>query len=285
MKFSDADAHAIYLALADRESGTPRQWLYLELAAEKTAGAVTRAARFGLALLRWGGLAWAIPYLDLGGLAGLRPYRSPLTTPYARWARYGALSASVVLAILLGLGSLNATRELAMVLLAGLGASGCVGAVAWQQGRAAAAARQNSQQQAERLTPAESTLGLAGMLAASGEVDDIARQVALIRRQPDIVLTAARSEQLGLSEPLTCYVVFAASAAGLCWLLGVLAVAWSCWLTPKLWQAIPALLGIWLVGFVGQDASARWVRIAAIDSVIALGAGFATWLWLHLRHV
>jgi len=110
------------MALADNESGTPRQWLYLELAAQQAAtGSVSRPARLGLWLLQHASPALAISYLAALRLPGLAPYALPFDSRSPYHARSGALLAAALLALLTGLGSQNLTRQFVLLLTLLLG--------------------------------------------------------------------------------------------------------------------------------------------------------------------
>lgn len=250
MRFSPTDTRHLHLLLADNASGTPCQWWHLEIAARQAAGPTSVAARLLGTLLRWPGNGWIAPLLDQLGLPGLAPYRLPPPTERLQRAEDAALAAACLLGALAGLSSLNATRELLLVLLAILGGL----AAAWQSGwQAARLRREILQQQLERaamLTPSESTLGLAGLLVATGlDYTAAVRRTEQLTRQPGQI-GRAELAQLGLTMPALGEVARQAVLGGLSWMLGTAAVAWPCWLTGSRWQFIPALLGLALVHFV-----------------------------------
>ncbi|HEY9104127.1 hypothetical protein [Chitinimonas sp.] len=277
MRFPPADARHLHLHLADAASGTPCQWWHLEIAARHQAGPASAPARLLGTLLRWPGSAWMTPLLDRLGLPGLAPYRLPPPAQRLQRAEDAALAAACLLGALAGLGSLNATREMLLVLLALLGGL----AAAWQSGwQAARQRRELLQQQAARaalLTPSESTLGLTGLLVAAGQ--DYATALARTEQlalQPSQV-SRLELAQLGLTMPARGEVAWQAMQGGLSWLLGAAAVAWPCWLTASRWQFIPALLGLLLVHFVSAAERPRqaWRRPLQhlLAAMVCLAAG------------
>ena len=260
MRLPPQHARPLHLALADWASGTPRQWWHLEIAATLPVTTAPRWVRLLAWLLARGQGRRLLPWLAAIGMSGLAPYRLPYQPPLAKRAEDAALLALCLLCTLWGLDSLNASRELLLIMLALLGAS----AFAWQSWREASRLRAAIQAQhaevAAALTPSEATLGLAGLLIAAGQ-DYPAAQANCQRlvSQPDSI----RDEellQLGLASPAQGYIGRAARLTAAAWLLGVLAVAWPCWLTQASWQLAPATLGALLVHYVAGSSRPGWLR-------------------------
>lgn len=273
----------LHLLLADAASGSPRQWWHLELAARSPAAPPGRRARLlGLAL-RWLGPDRLMPCLRLSGLDGLSPYRLAQPGASSRLARHGALLALCLLAVLHGLGSLNASRQLGLVLLMLFGAAWR----GWRAGRAAFATRRAvlaaSEARMAELAPAESALGLISLLLASGRDYQTARQQAqAMRDQPD-ALSPALADTLALNAPTASAARQHAWRAALAHAAGVLAVAWPCWLAGQAWQLLPASLGLVLTHYVCAEQQARWWQGLARPLLLALsGLGLAVLLrWLY----
>lgn len=263
MRLAPQYARPLHLALADSASGTPRQWWHLEIAATLPIATPPRWVRLLAWLLARGQGRRLLPWLAAAGMSGLAPYRLPYQPPLAKRAEDAALLALCLLCTLWGLDSLNASRELLLIMLALLGAS----AFAWQSWRQASRQRATLQAQhaevAAALTPSESALGLAGLLIAAGQ-DYPAAQANCQRlaQEPDSIL-AEELLQLGLASPAQGYIGRAARLTAASWLLGVSAVAWPCWLTQANWQMAPATLGALLVHYVAGSSRPGWLRRSA----------------------
>ena len=277
MHFSDADTRHLHLLLADAASGTPRQWWHLEIAARRSKAAPSGKARLLGGLLRLLGPGWLAPQLDRLSLPGMVPYRLSFPALHLKRAEDAALAAICLHGTLLGLGSLNASRELLLIMLAALGGVGA----AWLSGRQALQLRrkalENQAQIAESLTPSESALGLAGLFTAAGYPYQAALAAAeRLATQPGSV-SKAELDILGLSAPASGEVATLAGYSLLAWLLGVAAIGWPCWLTTTAWQFAPALLGVYLVHFVSAAQRTRydWRRPSqhALAGLACFGAG------------
>ncbi|QDQ27447.1 hypothetical protein FNU76_14375 [Chitinimonas arctica] len=273
--FQPAAARHLHLALADAASGTPRQWWHLEIAARLPAGPASPPIRLFCRLLNSRLAGALIPTLSGLGLPGLSPYRLPYQAPWAQRAVLAALLTLCVVEGLLGMDSRNASRQLAVILLALFG-----GALsAWQAGRAAGRERnrlrETSRQTAQNLPASEAALGLAGLLSAAGmdypAAQSHAEQLALA---PDSI-APDRQAMLGLHAPAAGHIALAAAATATAWLAGVAAVAWSCWLAaPAPWQAMPPFLGLLLVHFVAHGQRPRWWGKALLHGLAGMGCWF-----------
>lgn len=285
MLYTPIALRALYMALADHESGTPRQWLYLELAAQQTAGGIVPPpARLGVWLLQHASPALAIAYLAALRLPGLAPYGFQLDSRSPYYARNGALLAAALLAVLTGLGSQNLTRQFVLLLILLLGSMAVALSVGIRARRAATYQKLAAEETALSLAPAEAALGLSGMLVAAGEPLDVAAaKVAAIRTSPDRALDRATLQQLGLGAPAGFFIHLVALRATLSFTAGLLAVSWPCWLTARPWQCLPALLGIGLTAFVFQSQQRKWPQSAARDTLLVALLGGAVWMLRHIH--
>ncbi|GAB3242458.1 hypothetical protein [Chitinimonas naiadis] len=281
MHFSDADTRHLHLLLADAASGTPRQWWHLEIAARRNKAAPSGKARLLGGLLRLFGPGWLAPQLDRLGLQGMVPYRLSFPAWHLKRAEDAALAAICLHGTLLGLGSLNASRELLLILLAvlgGIGAACLSGRQAWQLRQQTLDAQA---QTAESLTPSESALGLTGLFTAAGYPYPAALAAAeRLANQPGSI-GKAELEMLGLSAPANGEVIRLAGYSLLAWLLGVTAIGWPCWLTSANWQFVPAVLGVYLVHFVSAAQSTRYHWRRPSQHALAGLACFAAGLLIH----
>ncbi|QNM97299.1 hypothetical protein [Chitinimonas koreensis] len=286
MPLAPSHARHLHLALADAASGTPRQWWHLEIAArlpaEPRPGPLVRTLARCLRG-RFGGL-W-LPLAAALGLAGLQPYRGQGRPAAARQAEEAAMVALCLDAVLLGLGSLNASRQLLLIVLALAGAT-VGGTLVWRERRRAdrALAADHAAVAAQR-TPSEAALGLAALLVAdegAGAADYAAARAEAERlaSRPDR-LTPAQAARLGLAAPAPGWALMAALRAAAGFAAGVAAVAWPCWLVASSWQLAPSLLGAGLVHYVAAGHRPRWWR-RALRTVLAGLACFAAG-WLLVR--
>lgn len=276
MRITPAEARHLHVILADLASGTPRQWWHLEIAARLTDGLVRWPIRWlGIVLARFN-IGQLLPLLSQIGLTGLRPYRLGYRVATARWLGLSSLFAICLLGLLIGLGSLNATRQLLLILLALFGSAGTAMLV-WHDAQSARQSVQQRQQQESAFAlPAESVIGLVGQLCAAGLDPALAPDTAArLASHPDS-LSADEAWQFGLSAPASSEVWLASVHAAGLWLAGVIAIAWPCWLTGARWQFVPALLGLWLVHFVHAAPNTAWWRRAikpTVAGLLCLGLG------------
>jgi hypothetical protein len=279
MTLSPADQRHLQLTLADLASGTPRQWWHLEIAAQLPATQPPgMASRLLVAVIHRFGLGAAWPILRSLALPGLAPYQAN-AKPRAGDALAGAQTALVCLCVLLGLGTLNATREFALLLIAGLGAM----AVGWQAFQQLSVARRTLLQDqaaiADTLAPSESSLGLAGLLVSSGLPLTLAQdRAARWAATPELADTTSLAA-LGMLAPVG--LPWHGISHALVWWLAVATVAWPCWLSPQAWQLLPATVGLLLVHFVANGHTAHWYRAALRSVGWAAAAGALAWLWHH----
>lgn len=281
MPLAASSLSCLYQALSDAESGTPRQWLYLELAA--ACSPLTPPGR-GVLLLAWfirqGGVSLAWPILEGLHLPGLAPYRPLPGISSARCARGGALVGATLIAGLCSLSALPATRQWLLVLLMVLGAGLMAGISGLISRRQILLQRREANRVMAELTPAESALGLSGLLVSAGKpLDEAAKMVAMLRQAPDVALDRETCRLLGLDAPVWTAVLGSACLAGLAWSGGVIAVGWGCWLPGS--SMVPWLIacfGVGLLAYVLQEPAGRWGRSALIDILAASLGGGVVWL-------
>ncbi|WP_269531061.1 hypothetical protein [Chitinimonas sp. BJYL2] len=280
--FSPADIRHLHLALADAASGQPLQWWHLELAASLPAALPGWRARTMVWLLGFMGVNRLAPVLAALGMPGMRPYRLSGLPASRELALHAALTALVVLGVLVGLDTLNATRQLMLILLGVLGGLLVAG---WRWQTASGRRQQTLLVQAsitEALVSSENALGLSALMVAAGDRMDQARAQCLgMLADPDQV-SEAQLARLGLQSPALIWVRLYAIEAGMVWLGGIALVAWPCWLTPAPWQMVPAALGLLLLHFVLDGESQRWWRAGMRNVLIALSCLGLSWLlhWL-----
>lgn len=161
------DARRWYYWLADRDAGSARQWLWLELAAvSPPQWPLAPLDRLAMLLARWLGVATIADWLQARGLAGMSLYRSPSLSKaaLARDAgRDGVLLLGCLALLLLGLATLPAGRGvwLGWALFAG---SLAWGGDAWQRARRQPPAIVEGAD----LPGPEAVLGLSGQLVSRG---------------------------------------------------------------------------------------------------------------------
>ncbi|MDW5418066.1 hypothetical protein R6242_15985 [Iodobacter sp. CM08] len=253
--FSSSDKSAIYLALSDHESGSPRQWYFLELAALEAKGPYSKRARWWIFLLARLGPALLTPALIKRGLSGAALYQS------AAQHRYQLICQSLndtillnvsLLALLAGFERLTASQQFALWLLAISGAS-------WQIWRTRATYIEPA---AHNLPGAEASLGLYGLLIAKGLEPTFATQLLKgLRQQPAQASTQLQKHLPELIPPIGSRHAKSLKACSwlipllpCTWLLGLLATSWG-WMiccllliaasypVNRQWQT-PALIGL-----------------------------------------
>ncbi|WP_374348730.1 hypothetical protein [Chitinimonas sp.] len=286
MRWRRADLRLLHLSLADAASGTPRQWWHLELAAEhKSSGAASLSGRLLALLLNRAGLDLCLPLLQMLALPGLQPYQlaQPASAYAAPWSAIRAARLSLAgLGLLIGLGSLNASRQLLLLVIAILGAM-LAGALAWRAARRDCLRVRAAQNDiALALTPAESALGLPAMLLAAGHGYAEAEAIAASWRQAPDQADRTVLAQLGLLAPAGA--LRSGCWRGLCWLGATLLIAWPCWLTERPWQLLPACAGASLLHYLHARFESRWpsalLRTLSLGAAaLALGFTLSRLLW------
>ncbi|TJZ78922.1 hypothetical protein [Chitiniphilus eburneus] len=234
--FDDGERAALLRRLSDLDAGTPRQWLWLELAAGTATGETPRTRRIGR-LLALGGpwLAWR--WLRRAELPGLTLYARLAGSLRARLrhARQDGLLCVLCLpALLAGFERLPAIQAMSAWLVVLLGTLW----QAWRQPGAQASTHtaDDDGDGEEELPGPEAALGLAGMLIGAGQAPLAAqRLVVQLRAAPDATLPAllAVLPTLAPSPPppatrrwLTCLHWLAATLPP-AWLIGALPTPWG----------------------------------------------------------
>lgn len=269
------NARQFHLALADKASGTPLQWWHLEIAARLPTSPTTHAMRCLLWFVAHFNIGYTVPFLWLLKLNGLNPYLLDYHPPLARRAREASLVGVCLLGGLIGLTSLNATRELLLTLIALLG-GGALACLTWlDANRHRIAIHQRQAESVMSTIPPESVLGMVGYLCAVDVDPTVAPSMATrIATNPDAINIATLNE-LGLTSPIKASVWHAALKTALAWIGGIVSMAWPCWLTPTSWQFAPALLGLALVHFVSSEPNKPWWPLATIHGLTGIACLFA----------
>ncbi len=124
------DIRHLLVLLADLESGTTRQWWFLEIAAaqfpaDSNAGrsSPSRLVSLLTRMLPMLGIRNSLPVLTILGIPGLSVYRPPRHLPDTLQTSLHAIDAArlpclAILALLTGMNSLLATQQLAVWLIA-----------------------------------------------------------------------------------------------------------------------------------------------------------------------
>lgn len=164
---SPPEQAALLRALSDLESGSPRQWLLLEIAATLGPAQASRRTQVAALAARWLGISLLLPLLERWQLPGIALYQDNARL-LGRCARQALDDASLLLvsltALLAGFDRLPASRQFAAWLLLLIG-----GAIKyWRVHRRhpIIAAPENTGEEA--LPGAEAALGLHGLLLARG---------------------------------------------------------------------------------------------------------------------
>jgi hypothetical protein len=253
--FSSSDKAAIYLALSDHESGSPRQWYFLELAALEAKEPRSKRARFWIFLLAKWGPALLAPALIKRGLSGAALYQSAAQHRYQ--IIHQSLSDTILLnvsllALLAGFERLRASLQFALCLLA-------IGGASWQIWRTRATYIEPAP---HNLPGAEASLGLYGLLIAKGLEPPLATQLLdNLRQHPAQALSQLQKNLPELTPPTgsrhaklfkaSCWLIPLLPCT---WLLGLLPVSWgwiiccllliaASYLINRQWQT-PALVGL-----------------------------------------
>jgi hypothetical protein len=222
--FSSSDKAAIYLVLSDHESGSPRQWYFLELAALEAKEPRSKRARFWIFLLAKLGPALLTPALIKRGLNGAILYQN------AAQHRYQLICQSLndaillnvsLLALLAGFERLTASLQFSLWLLA-------IGGAGWQTWRARATFIEPAP---HNLPGAEASLGLYGLLIAKGLAPTLATQLLHdLRKQSAHAIASLQKHLPELIPPTGSR--HAKSFKACSWLIPLLPCAWLLGLLP-----------------------------------------------------
>jgi hypothetical protein len=277
-----AEQRLVHLAMADSESGSPRQWWHLEIAARLPNEAPGLRVRFLRTLIEWLDAGVLANYLWALGCAGLGTYRMPEPTHPARAGVMGARWSLCVLGAAVGLGTLNATREFLLVLAMLL----CAAVASLRAGIRQAAARRvllaEQEAIALELTPSESALGFAAVLVAAGyPLNNATRATEALSTAPDSAPLELFAS-LGMLAPPRTVALWAACKHAAALMAGALVVAWPCWVTPASRQFYPAAIGCVLVHYVAHGRAQRWLREGGKDVAYGLACLLLGKLLVHL---
>ncbi len=164
---SSPEQASLLRALSDLESGSPRQWLLLEIAAALGPARASRRTQLAALAARWLGIAVLLPLLQRWQLPGIALYQANARL-LGRCARQALDDASLLLvsftALLAGFDRLPASRQFAAWLLLLLG-----GAVKYWRVRKQHPVTAAPEITGEEMLPgAEAARGLHGLLLARG---------------------------------------------------------------------------------------------------------------------
>lgn len=232
---SPPEQAALLRGLSDLESGSPRQWLLLEIAATLGPAQASRRTRVVAWLTRWLGVAVLLPLLEHWQLPGIALYRANARL-LGHCARRALDDASLLLvsfsALLAGFDRLPASRQFAAWLLLLLG-----GAIKYWRVRKQHPVQAEAEVSGEEALPgAEAALGLQGLLLARGVAPADAQTLrtslnlsALTTALPELLPPAPESRDF-----------LRASLAG--WIVAILPALWLNgwqwgWIGVVLWAA------------------------------------------------
>ncbi|AZN35102.1 hypothetical protein [Iodobacter ciconiae] len=222
--FSSPEKYALLSALSDQESGSVRQWFFLELAALEAKEPRSNRARYWIFLLTTFGPALLAPSLIKRGIQGAALYlpASHYRFQLIRQSLNDALLLGIsLLALLAGFNRLTASMQFGLWLLAIAGA-------AWQIWRT----RISPPAEIEHNLPgAEASLGLYGILIAKGIDPILARQLITDLRQGLSSFLTALQNQLPELAPATD-THHARSFKAISWFIPLLPCAWLLGLIP-----------------------------------------------------
>ena len=229
-------------ALSDLESGSPRQWLLLEIAATFGAESASRRTRLLAFLARWLGMAVLWPLLAHWQLPGAALYQAS-ARELGRCARQTLDDAALLLAsltaLLAGLDSLPASRQFLASLVLLLG-----GAVKYWRVCQQHPVAMDAEPSGEEILPgAEAALGLQGLLLARGlPPPDALTLHTQLKSAPHVALPALLAALPELLPPAPARGEFLRIALFL-WTLTILP---ALWLNSWEWGWIIAIL--WTLG-------------------------------------
>ena len=263
---------ALLRALSDLESGSPRQWFLLEVAASLGAAQASRRTVWAARLARALGVATLMPLWLRWQVPGLALYQANARA-LGHTARQVVDDAALLLAcgsaLLAGFDSLPASRQFAAWLLLLLG-----GAVkTWRIYKAHPLVEAPEVTGEEALPGAESALGLQGMLLARGVLASAALSLlAQLRVTPNSALPALVAALPELQPPPAARSEFL-RAAVYPWSL---AIAPALWLNAWQWGWIMVLL--WL-------AALAWLAHGRKSFVaLLLGASLLSFALARVAH-
>ncbi|SFN19322.1 hypothetical protein SAMN05660284_00836 [Formivibrio citricus] len=265
--FSPAESAALLRALSDLESGSPRQWLLLEIAA--TLGPAQPSRR--IQVLAWiadkVGIAPLLPVLDYLHLPGIGLYRHPATI-LGRCARQALDDAALLLvafsALLAGFDRLPASRQFVACLLLLLG-----GAIKYWRVRKQHPDDADTPPIEETLPGAEAALGLQGLLLARGNSPAESLQLlAELRTVPDKALPRLTTALPELLPPPPVRREYTRAALA-CWVLAILPALWL-----NGWQWGWILTVLWVAG-LAWIAHRRKTFVALTIGLALFSFGFA----------
>ena len=232
---SPAESAALLRELSDLESGSPRQWLLLEIAATLGPGETSRRTRLIAFLARGFGIAALLPLLERLRLPGVSLYRERAAA-LGRYARQAIDDAALLLAsfsaLLAGFDRLPASRQFMAWLLLLIG-----GAIKLWRIRRRHPKPEPLEVSGEEVLPgAEAALGLQGLLLAHGIAPrDALALLAGLRADPQSQIPVLVAALPALQPP--------APARGD--LLRAALAGWSLTILPALW------LNGWQWGWIG----------------------------------
>ncbi len=240
-QLSPTESAALLRSLSDLESGSPRQWLLLEIAATLGPGKASRRTQLITFLARGLGIAILLPLLESLRLPGVRIYREPAAA-LGQCARQAIDDAALLLAsfsaLLAGFDRLPASRQFAAWLLLLIG-----GAIKYWRVRQRYPKPEPLEISGEEILPgAEAALGLQGLLLAHGIAPrDAHALLARLRTDPQAHLPELTAALPALQPPAPQRRDFLrATLAG--WCLTILPALWLNgwqwgWIGAVLWAA------------------------------------------------
>lgn len=262
---------ALLRALSDLESGSPRQWLLLEIAATLGPGQASRRTQVVAWLARWINVTTLWPLLARWQLPGIALYQDKARL-LGRTARQALDDASLLLvsftALLAGFDRLPASRQFVAWLLLLLG-----GAVKyWRVHRLHSPPLEPEITGEETLPGAEAALGLQGLLLARGVTPSHAQELLTqLRKTPCALSPLTNALPELLPPPATRREFLRAALIG--WGVAILPVLW---LNGWQWGWVVSVL--WVAG-VGWLAHRRKTFVALL-----LGLAAGVYLLARLAH-
>lgn len=221
---SPAESAALLRALSDLESGSPRQWLLLEIAATLGPAQNTRRVRVLAWIANGLGIAPLLPALYHLRLPGIQLYQQPASA-LGRCARQALDDAALLLvafsALLAGFDRLPASRQFVACLLLLVGGAIKCWRVYKQHPNSA-----NTSPIEETLPGAEAALGLQGLLLAQGNSPaETLQLLSGLRAKPDTALPQLTSALPELLPPAPARHEFIRAALA-SWTLTILPALW-----------------------------------------------------------
>ncbi len=243
---SPPEQAALLRALSDLESGSPRQWLLLEIAATLGPAQASLRTRVAALAARWLGIAVLLPLLEHWQMPGIQLYQANALL-LGRTARRMIDDAALLLvsftALLAGFDRLPASRQFVAWLLLLLG-----GAIKyWRVRKQHPLVPEPEITGEEALPGAEAALGLQGMLLTQGQTLAQAQDLlATLRTSPDQALPQLSRilPQLIPPRPIRRDFLWAAMAG---WCLTIIPALWLNgwqwgWIVVVLWTMTLAWL-------------------------------------------